>query len=229
MYWSKTECYALLLIMYVSNIFSGYSIINHDLCSLSPTGSTASIFIKNAETYFGAISTEKAKIIQKEFSRYDLLSMYLGEHAKNELYKVTKHAIDFKYLKIQFPRYWRHFINCWNIIKVELSDQNPYLKYICLSVCISIFPIEEFYSVIKVFLCSDIGKLYENYLKQIISIEFKGKYNLEFVESIESCDAVFSTLPIDLPRNRYTVLVINSHYGKKDISAIDLFLNNFVK
>ncbi|MFC4772806.1 hypothetical protein [Enterococcus hermanniensis] len=112
-----------------------------------------------------------------------------------------------------------------------MDEQHSYMRYLCLTICLAIFPLKDYLPEIKIHLTSDVDSAYKNYLKQAIALHFKNFYSLHFIDNFKQAEIIVSTLPFP---NQYLTpsqksLVIRAQLSEKDFGALEQLLKKHIK
>lgn len=225
--WDDLEWRTLLGVIFVSNIYSyELSFRYTDLESfLAPGDLTCGDFVRISEKYFSTLSKNAKKKVQQEIARYQLLNIFINPRAKKRLRIITDHVLSFKFLKKNYPVYWERYAYFWIDLKKELrlDEQHSYMRYLCLNICLDVFPLEKYLPQINIHLSSDVDRAYENYLKQAISLHFNGKYKLNFIDNFKEAEFIISTLPFSSHylKTSQKALIIRAQLSDKDFAALE--------
>lgn len=229
--WNDLEWRTLIGVLFASNIYKyDLQFDFNDLNGLLSTGDlTYELFESSVKTYFGPIAEKNKHNVLKEIARYQLLNMFINPQSKKSLQTIMNHVLSFDFLKEEQPYYWKKYAYSWINLKKALrkDEQHSYMRYLCLTLCLEAFPIENFLPEVNVYLTSDIDAAYENYLKQAISLHFRGKVAFLFTDTLKEADIILSTLPFPAKylRKNQQSLVIRAHLYDKDLLAMDRIIN----
>lgn len=197
--------------------------------SIDGAGLTAEKFIEVSKKYFKAdsISVDRVKRL---IYRYQLLNMFINPTTKKELNSITRHILSFKSIREINPLYWKNFVLFWKELKKELrcDELHTYLRYVCLMICLNVYPLISFRPVCKIHLSSDFDTLYEGMLKQVICSHFSQTFEIDFVEDFDKAQIILTTTPLEkgLYSENQIHLLIHSQLTSTDLARIQDTLNS---
>lgn len=190
---------------------------------------TAEKFIEVSKNFFSieSVSVDKVKRL---IYRYQLLNAFIKPTTKKELKSITKHILSFKSIREINPLYWKNFVLFWKELKKELrrDERHTYLRYVCLMICLDVYPLMSFRPICKIHLSSDFDTLYEGMLKQVICSHFSQNFQIDFVEEFDKAQVILTTTPLEkkVYSEKQIHLLVHSQLTSTDLIRLRGILNS---
>lgn len=176
--------------------------------------------------HFGGLSSKKKIFIQDAWMKHLLATVYF--YPSNKMIADINHIVSFESLTEEHPFYCEKFEHLWVEFLDKCSDSNTYLpmKNSALLICINLFPITTYTEKISLFVVSDLGQLFTDYLKERIKSHYAKKYKIDFVNNMEESTLIISTTPIDKQQlnKKQSSITITAHLREKDFQSLDIAL-----
>lgn len=185
----------LFLILYSSEVFQ----IEFERNSKSPLNKKIKLFYecwleKFTESFQIEIDPDKSVEIYNRLARFCL---------SNYIFRLDIAFESMRLVKINYREINKNadeFFNKFDEFIGTLTDQYPVLKTICYFEETSYYLVDFLTSVdnykktVRIYLQTELGKIYDVTMKSKLLKEFQGKFKIEFVLDIEESDLVLTTL-----------------------------------
>ena len=224
--WDTIDWYLLVGIIDVTGIYPFEIEFSVDKMNIFIDKDALSVekFINVSQKHFHYLEADKILSVQNMIHRYQLLNIFIHPTTKSELKSITRHILGFKSVREINPLYWKKFASFWKELKTDLrqDEQHTYLRYICLMICLEVYPINSCRPIFKVHITSDFDVFYENMLKQILCAHFDSLYQIKFVENFFDAQLIITTTPLEkeLYNDNQLHLLIHSQLTSKDLDKI---------
>ena len=191
-HWSALDWNFIMLAMYT------YDLYRFDVTSFIETEEAECVTI--TEQWIEAFELQLAELTkeQKQLVRETATKGYVQE----KMFKFDDNLaanwpiIRWSIIKEEYPVYYRKFAKFWDKY-CELNPTetltNKYARAYSFFLCNVLYPLENNYETIKLYIFSDVNKLYVAHLQERIRLYFKGKYIIEFMDTKEDADLVIGS------------------------------------
>lgn len=128
-------------------------------------------------------------------------------------------------IRHNFPAYFKRFTNFFAHLKDDIVHpltESLVYEYQAFFICASIFPLENSFPLVKIYLEADLDKLILKHLKNRLAISLSGKCKVKFVDFVDEAHIILKTASTRsiTPSNNQTLIEILPILSLTDLDKI---------
>lgn len=218
--WSDDDWRMLLLVYDTFDIINLEQIIDYTPLynQLSEDTLYIETWIQQFEANFCPLTHE-----DKQFIKATLYKNYIAGQLFHVDYWLveTFQSLDFERLETNYPLYMNRFNSLWdNYAALMGLSKSNHFRSIHFTLCNFLLPFDTFTPTVRIYYFCDFALLYQQYAKQFLQTHFKGRFSLEFVETMEEADVNIICSRIQMTSSNPTVF-IRSQIPANDLLQIE--------
>lgn len=191
------------------------------------------------------LSTDEADFIQEWISLFEAHFHRLSVKDRRFLHLILKrNLLSERYLEIEsnlipffvyddfkgFKTHYKVFLSAFEAFYDQLLEKYPacdthfYYEF-CFYNCLFFVPFKKILTEIKIFCFTDYSYILDNLFKKALQTNFSGRYQLQFVDTVEAADMIIGNLnfgeDVKQMGNKKDFLVVDVPFSYQSIAALE--------